>query len=55
MVHHLECLKRAQQEIDAVVGTERFPTIDDREQLPYMTCMVHETFRYVSVSIYIAP
>ncbi|GJE84890.1 cytochrome P450 [Phanerochaete sordida] len=38
--------KRAQAELDAVVGTDRLPTLDDREQLPYMRALVSEVLRW---------
>jgi cytochrome P450 len=35
MMDHPEVLKKAQQEIDAVVGQDRLPTFKDRASLPY--------------------
>lgn len=34
-MQHPEVLKRAQKEIDTVVGTDRLPTFSDRADLPY--------------------
>ena len=45
MVLHPEIQKRAQVEIDAVVGPSRLPTFHDRSSLPYMDYVVHETLR----------
>ena len=37
MMDHPEVIEKAQQEIDAVVGTDRLPTFEDRASLPYGT------------------
>ncbi|KAG6814877.1 hypothetical protein H0H87_006843, partial [Tephrocybe sp. NHM501043] len=36
-------LKKAQDEIDRVVGTEQLPTFDDVDLLPYITAITKET------------
>ena len=41
---------RAQQEIDAVVGTDRLPTIADRKNLPYIGALVKEVLRWNPVT-----
>ena len=41
--------KRAQDEIDRVVGKERFPSFRDREQLPYINALVKEVLRWDAV------
>lgn len=46
MTLYPEVQKRAQQELDAVIGTDRLPTLADREQLPYMRALVSEVFRW---------
>ncbi|KAG5735110.1 O-methylsterigmatocystin oxidoreductase, partial [Termitomyces sp. T112] len=46
MVLHPECQKRAQQEIDSVVGPGRLPEFSDRESLPYVDCILQETLRW---------
>ncbi|KAG6902622.1 hypothetical protein C0995_014228 [Termitomyces sp. Mi166 len=46
MVLHPECQKRAQQEIDSVVGPGRLPEFSDRESLPYLGCILQETLRW---------
>lgn len=38
--------KRAQEEIDRVVGTNRLPTFADRENLPYINALVKESTRW---------
>jgi cytochrome P450 len=46
MLLHPDVLRRAQAEIDAVVGRERLPTFEDRANLPYIRVMVRETLRW---------
>ncbi|KAH7012853.1 cytochrome P450 [Ilyonectria destructans] len=43
--------RKAQQEIDSVVGTERIPSIDDFENLPYIRQTVKEALRWLPTSI----
>jgi cytochrome P450 len=43
---HPDAQKRAQAEIDAVVGTERLPTFEDRSSLPYVEAVLRETLRW---------
>ena len=40
--------KRAQEEIDRVVGPGRLPTFDDMDTLPYVGCLLQETIRCVN-------
>ena len=41
-----EVQKKAQEEIDRVVGTDRLPTFRDRAQLPYINAIVTEAQRW---------
>ncbi len=45
MTLYPEVQRKAQEEIDRVVGNERLPTLDDRENLPYVDALVKELFR----------
>lgn len=47
MIHHPEVAKKAQDEMDRVIGKEQLPTLSDRPDLPYLDCIVREVFRYV--------
>ena len=38
--------KRAQAEVDSVLGTGRLPTLRDRENLPYIDAVVKELLRW---------
>ncbi|OBZ76387.1 O-methylsterigmatocystin oxidoreductase [Grifola frondosa] len=42
--------RRAQQEIDAVIGSDRLPNSADREQLPYVTALFLEVLRWNPVA-----
>jgi len=41
--------KKAQEEIDAIVGSDRLPTFADRENLPYVDALTKEVFRWNAV------
>ena len=45
MLRHPETQKKAQEEIDRVVGKRRLPDFSDRELLPMVECVMQETFR----------
>ena len=38
--------RRAQEELDRVVGNRRLPEFSDRESLPYINAVVKELFRW---------
>lgn len=44
-------LKKAQAEIDAVVGRDRVPSFDDWDKLPYINCCVKECLRWRPVAV----
>ncbi|KAG2087119.1 cytochrome P450 [Suillus discolor] len=46
MVLYPDVQRRAQAEIDSVVGRNRLPTFEDRASLPYIDAVVRETFRW---------
>ncbi|KAL0945486.1 hypothetical protein HGRIS_000972 [Hohenbuehelia grisea] len=48
MVLYPECQRKAQAEIDAVVG-DRMPDYADRPALPYVECLIQEVFRWQPV------
>ncbi|KZL65211.1 O-methylsterigmatocystin oxidoreductase (cytochrome P450 oxidoreductase), partial [Colletotrichum tofieldiae] len=45
-----EVQKKAQEEIDTVVGRDRLPQFGDRERLPYVNALVKETLRWFPVA-----
>ena len=46
---HPDAQRKAQEEIDRVVGNDRLPQLSDREHLPYVAAVVKETSRWHSV------
>ncbi|KAK7040939.1 cytochrome p450 [Paramarasmius palmivorus] len=45
MARNPEVQRKAQDEIDAVVGRDRLPTLEDRKYLPYIEAIYRETMR----------
>ena len=45
-----DVLKRAQEEVDRVVGNDRLPSFSDRDNLPYINAVVKETLRWETVA-----
>ena len=41
--------KKAQDELDTVIGSQRLPTMDDIADLPYVRAVLMECFRYMPV------
>ena len=50
MLHYPEVQKKAQEELNAVLGRDRMPTFDDKPDLPYIQCIVMETMRWQPVT-----
>jgi cytochrome P450 len=42
--------RKAQEEIDRVVGPDRLPSFDDRDNLPYINAIVKEILRWHPVA-----
>ena len=42
--------RRAQAELDAVIGRDRLPTFDDRPRLPYIEALCKELARWQMVT-----
>ena len=49
MAMYPDVQRKAQDELDNVVGPDRLPRNDDRGALPYIEAMVRETFRWQPV------
>ncbi|KAI0357867.1 cytochrome P450 [Trametes cingulata] len=49
MVCHPEVQKKAQAELDAVVGPHRLPDFDDQDSLPYVAAIIKECVRWGAV------
>lgn len=50
MVLYPKVLKRAQEEIDDVVGRKRMPNYEDQSNLPYVDAIVKEVLRWRPVT-----
>ena len=46
MVQNPHVWKRAQADINAVVGTDRLPGFEDRPSLPYIDAIIREVLRW---------
>ena len=46
MILHPEAMRRAQEQIDTIVGSDRRPTFADYEDLPYIRALMQEVLRY---------
>ncbi|KAF9559108.1 cytochrome P450 [Agrocybe pediades] len=46
MIQYPEAQKKAQAELDAVIGSDRLPTFADRPSLPYIEAIFKETLRW---------
>jgi len=46
MQEYPDIQRRAQQELDKVVGRERLPAFEDREHLPYINALCKELLRH---------
>jgi len=55
MVTHPDVQRRAQEEIDSVIGTDRLPTIEDMPMLPYIRGCVKETLRWMPTAALLVP
>lgn len=50
MCLHPEAQARAQKEIDEVIGSDRLPTAEDEQRLPYVGALVREILRYWTIA-----
>ncbi|KAJ7806150.1 cytochrome P450 [Mycena olivaceomarginata] len=50
MLLHREVQRKAQKELDAVVGPDRLPLFSDRSRLPYIDCILQELLRWRPVT-----
>ncbi|PCH34387.1 cytochrome P450 [Wolfiporia cocos MD-104 SS10] len=49
MLFYPEVLKKAQAEMDLVVGAGRLPNFEDRNSLPFLECVLQEVYRWLPV------
>jgi len=50
MITHPEVQRKAQEELDKVIGRNRLPDLDDRESLPYVSALLKEVLRFYPVA-----
>jgi len=55
MLLHPEVVRKAHDELDLIVGQDRFPEFSDRESLPYVECILQETLRWHPVLPMVVP
>ena len=51
MLHFPEVMRRAQEELDNVIGFDRMPDYEDRDSLPYLQAVMNETLRWRPVAV----
>jgi cytochrome P450 len=51
MILHPHVLKKAQEELDRVIGRSRLPELSDRKDLPYINAIVMEILRWEHMNI----
>lgn len=49
MMTHPECQRKAQEELDRVIGNHRLPTFEDYADLPYINAILQEILRWFPV------
>lgn len=50
-----EVQRKAQAEIDSVIGSDRLPNMSDQDSLPYVNAIIQEVFRWQPVTPLGAP
>jgi cytochrome P450 len=58
MILHPQIQKKAQIELDTVIGKDRLPHISDRSKLPYIRSVMAETLRWappVPLGMFVSP
>ena len=51
MLHFPETMRKAQAELDRVVGPDRLPRFEDRDRLPYLQALINETLRWRPIAV----
>ncbi|KAG6815519.1 hypothetical protein H0H93_009598, partial [Arthromyces matolae] len=52
MLHFPDAMKKAQEELDRVVGSDRMPEFGDKDNLPYTNALIKETMRWRPVAAF---
>ncbi len=48
MLTHPDVQRKAQQEVDSVIGSDRLPDFSDQPNLPYLAAVLKEVLRFVA-------
>ncbi|KAI0634094.1 cytochrome P450 [Trametes polyzona] len=51
MLHFPDVMRKAQAELDDVIGPDRLPGFEDRDRLPYFKAVINETLRWRPIAI----
>ncbi|KAL0946074.1 hypothetical protein HGRIS_012347 [Hohenbuehelia grisea] len=51
MLHFPEAMRKAQEELDKVVGPDQMPEFQDKDRLPYISAVINETLRWRPVAV----
>ena len=49
LIKYPDVQKRVQEELDSVCGTERLPSLKDRQHLHYTDAVINEILRYTDI------
>ncbi|XP_008108975.2 cytochrome P450 2D14 [Anolis carolinensis] len=55
MILHPDIQKKVQDEIDAVIGRTKSPTMEDQPNMPYTTAVIYEIQRWADIAPYTIP
>ena len=55
MLLHPHVYRKAQEEIDRVIGPSRLPDYEDSPSLPYLNAVIKETYRYAGGHVGLRP
>lgn len=50
LTKHQDVQKKLREEVDAVIGRDRLPTLKDRDSMHYVKALMQEAHRFVSVA-----
>ncbi|OCH92747.1 cytochrome P450 [Obba rivulosa] len=51
MLHYPDVMRKAQAEVDVVVGFDRMPEFDDQPRLPYVNALINEVLRWRPIAV----